>query len=682
MKCIRLIQLFVLMVSGLLAQLNPPDVRCLSVGVTGNITITWIKPPDPTGLFVEYEVFHSSSAAGPFTKIAGIPVYNITSYTHLGANGNTQSQFYYMRTRFDNGSSSAPSTRSDTLRSLFLNLQLIGATSSGDPFAAGISYNVLATPQLSSTVNTYTIYRQGDSGPFNTLLVTPTRNYTDTTDVCSIFYNYQVAIADQSGCVSQSNINGNTFVDKTPPKIPTFDSVSVLPSGQVSIGWTPSASPDCNGYAVYQNINGIKTKIDEITGRNNTLYTFTATVASTNSITFYIAATDSCGNISPINDGQSSIFLKANYAVCSRQVILDWTSYEGLKTGVLRYEVFASNGGNFARIGITPASSFTHQTNASNVQWTYFIRVVNTAQNITASSNRQKILAYEPPSSSFVYIKSASVTKANDIEVRLLVDTLLNCSAIKLERSVDGINYTSIGTIPFVSKQPDYTYLDTKLDVKKLNYFYKATILDSCSNERAIANTFKTFSLSVRADEDDKFLNHLTWNFPTGFNAGIVGYNIYRIVNKDYSVGPVAFVGANNFTFTDNVENNARDGGNIVYFIEALEGLGNVFGVSEENARCNIAEVFVESEVFIPNAFTPNGRNPVWLPITHFVEKTDYRVQVYSRWGNKVFETNDDKTGWDGSNSEDGIYVYLVTYQNSRGEYVERKGTITLLKTR
>lgn len=676
-----IVLLFLLLAKGQFAQLAPPDVRCLSVGLSGNVTISWLKPADPSGLFVEYEIYHSTSASGPFTKIASVPVYNLTSYTHNGATGNTQSQFYFMKTKFDNGSGFLTSANSDTLRSLYLNLQLIGATSSGDPYAAGLNYNMLATPGLSTSANTYTIYRQGNSGPFVPLLTTSAQAYNnDTTDVCSIIYNYQVALEDRSGCISQSNINGHRFVDKTPPRIPVFDTVSVLPSGQVVLGWTPSASADCIGYTIYQMIGGVKTKIDVINGRNNTLYTFTAAVAGTASVTFFIAANDSCSNISPINDGHNSIFLSASYNTCARQTALNWNAYEGLKTGVLRYELFASTGGPFTRIGSTTNTSFTHQTNAGNVQWTYFVRVVNTAQNATASSNRQKILAYEPPVSSFVYIKSASVTKEDNINIRLLVDTVRNCRAIQLERSEDGILYSTIAYIPFTPLQPHYSYLDEKLEVKKKNYFYKATILDSCGNSRGSVATFKTFTLQVKNDADIKFLNHLEWNFPSGFNAGIVGYNIYRVVNEDYQSAPVAFVGSGNLRYTDNVEDNARDGGKIIYVVEAVEGLGNTYGITGETARCNAAEVYVESEVFIPNAFTPFGKNPLWMPVTHFVEKSDYRVQVYSRWGNKVFETTDDKTGWDGKNAEDGIYVYLLQYKNSRGEYIERKGTITLLK--
>jgi hypothetical protein len=53
---------------------------------------------------------------------------------------------------------------------------------------------------------------------------------------------------------------------------------------------------------------------------------------------------------------------------------------------------------------------------------------------------------------------------------------------------------------------------------------------------------------------------------------------------------------------------------------------------------------------------------------------------VFDRWGKKVFETDKDNEGWDGEGFDDGIYVYLINYKNARGEYVELKGTVALLR--
>ncbi len=87
----------------------------------------------------------------------------------------------------------------------------------------------------------------------------------------------------------------------------------------------------------------------------------------------------------------------------------------------------------------------------------------------------------------------------------------------------------------------------------------------------------------------------------------------------------------------------------------------------------------MEADVFIPTAFAPKGVNKVWKPVTHFVDKSDYNLKIYNRWGNLLFETNDDTVGWDGNGAPNDVYVYLIEYKNSRGEYTQLKGTFTLL---
>ena len=60
--------------------------------------------------------------------------------------------------------------------------------------------------------------------------------------------------------------------------------------------------------------------------------------------------------------------------------------------------------------------------------------------------------------------------------------------------------------------------------------------------------------------------------------------------------------------------------------------------------------------------------------------KTDYHVKVFNRWGNVVFETQNYQEGWTGENAQDMVYTYLIEFKNSRGEFVQKKGYLTLVK--
>jgi gliding motility-associated-like protein len=151
------------------------------------------------------------------------------------------------------------------------------------------------------------------------------------------------------------------------------------------------------------------------------------------------------------------------------------------------------------------------------------------------------------------------------------------------------------------------------------------------------------------------------------------------VVNEVPQNTPVNFVPFGTNTFSDNVEDIVTESGKVGYYVEAVEGFGNPYGLNA-TSNSNVSEAYVEAGIFVPNAFAPRGSNRKWMPVTQFVEKSDYHVSVFNRWGEKVFETDRDDDGWDGAGMDDGIYVYLINYKNARGEYVELKGTIALVR--
>jgi len=55
--------------------------------------------------------------------------------------------------------------------------------------------------------------------------------------------------------------------------------------------------------------------------------------------------------------------------------------------------------------------------------------------------------------------------------------------------------------------------------------------------------------------------------------------------------------------------------------------------------------------LFVPNSFTPNSDNlnDVFKPVTRGIGISHYMIQVFNRWGVKVFESIDLNDGWDGT---------------------------------
>lgn len=94
-------------------------------------------------------------------------------------------------------------------------------------------------------------------------------------------------------------------------------------------------------------------------------------------------------------------------------------------------------------------------------------------------------------------------------------------------------------------------------------------------------------------------------------------------------------------------------------------------------------------KVYIPNIYSPNGDgiNDLFIFDIWNAEPVVIRMQVFDRWGNKVFdsdvETGDDYLYWDGEfNGEEaiiGVYSYLLTFTHDGGDY-RYSGTVTLVR--
>ncbi|MGB3005029.1 MAG: gliding motility-associated C-terminal domain-containing protein, partial [Chitinophagaceae bacterium] len=91
-------------------------------------------------------------------------------------------------------------------------------------------------------------------------------------------------------------------------------------------------------------------------------------------------------------------------------------------------------------------------------------------------------------------------------------------------------------------------------------------------------------------------------------------------------------------------------------------------------------------KVNIPSGFSPNndGLND-HFSITGALYVIEFSMQVYNRWGQKVFETKNASPGWDGNFSGNkqpaGVYVYRISFTYLlTGEKNETSGTFILLR--
>lgn len=118
------------------------------------------------------------------------------------------------------------------------------------------------------------------------------------------------------------------------------------------------------------------------------------------------------------------------------------------------------------------------------------------------------------------------------------------------------------------------------------------------------------------------------------------------------------------------------------------------YTVQADNAGCTASDA-VAVDVFpcgctltIPNAFTPNqdGLNDQFRPVGSCAAE-QFQMQVWNRWGELIFLSQDPSIGWDGTfrgkGLETGAYVWHVEIRYRDGAKIrdrQRQGSVTLIR--
>lgn len=91
-----------------------------------------------------------------------------------------------------------------------------------------------------------------------------------------------------------------------------------------------------------------------------------------------------------------------------------------------------------------------------------------------------------------------------------------------------------------------------------------------------------------------------------------------------------------------------------------------------------------EPDVFIPNAFTPNSDDANDNLFVRGNNIDEFVLRIYNRWGELVFETTDQSSGWDGTykgkECDPAVYDYYFEATCIDQERFFKKGNITLIR--
>ncbi len=125
----------------------------------------------------------------------------------------------------------------------------------------------------------------------------------------------------------------------------------------------------------------------------------------------------------------------------------------------------------------------------------------------------------------------------------------------------------------------------------------------------------------------------------------------------------------------------------------ASEGNYQVQLISSNEGNCadtaiQVLEVMRESKYHLPNAFRPNSSssNRLYKGQGHLSSIQDFELNIYDRWGQKIFTSSDPEIGWNGRKNNSGnmmpagVYVCQVRFVGPRGKSFQFREFATLIR--
>jgi len=119
-----------------------------------------------------------------------------------------------------------------------------------------------------------------------------------------------------------------------------------------------------------------------------------------------------------------------------------------------------------------------------------------------------------------------------------------------------------------------------------------------------------------------------------------------------------------------------------IYYVQINDGgcLSAVMPVDVDIADCQ--------DIYVPNIFTPNGdgKNDEW--IVTLPGATCFHVDIYNRWGLRLFSSDNVNVGWNGKvmnnglEASDGVYYYLLNYCTYTHVQQKKDGFIQLIRSK
>ena len=534
------------------------------------------------------------------------------------------------------------------------------------------------------TVNSYLIYSARNiNGPYQVLATitntAQTRYFHNNTEGGNWFYYMET----NANCAGLSRLQSDTL-DNQPPSLTSVLTLNVVDSKTVEVRWRKNPTPEVTGYIVYKKTNSGLVPIANVINRDTVHYFDTNASPALKNEEYQVLAVDGCGNTSLFDVNHQTILLKTTQSKCEQSITLKWNLYKNWTNPIAKQEVWVGVSGRnptlFASVGAKD-TAYIYKNAKDKTRYFFYIKAIEAVTNISSKSNDTIVIGNISEPVKNLYIKNITVNKNSQVDLTWLWNETAKIDSVEIYRRTAEMPFTllkSYKPVFPIDDQGFYTDIQVNAGVKPYYYYIKTT--DECK-AKVTSNTAATIHLTGFPSKNGQ--NTLRWTIFDVEGAVVTGYQIVRIVNNAATdIGnPIDTSAPREY-----LDVSTTGEKNICYRVGAYYRYKLPDG-SEETAIAYSNTICLSqfANVWVPNAFTPGGNNPVFKPVFTFSENiSEYRMTIFDRWGGILFDTTNPLDGWEGkrngSDLPQGTYSYIIRLKQAGGGLYENKGVLMLLR--
>lgn len=538
------------------------------------------------------------------------------------------------------------------------------------PYFQCISGDSLFFQQVDPTCGPATgmvIYISADiDGPYQVLdsvMDLSASNYVH--DTTGTFYYFLQTTAD---CPMEIPLNSDTLSNET---IQPIEILSVSTEGNgLRLVWSQSNAPNVLDYIIFRSSPSGAVSIDTIPDT-----TYLDLTADVNMIQNYLVLTrDVCGKTSIFPEAHNNIVLDTLINPCSNALEYVINPYLPWLDDGYTIFTYADNLSDPDPAQLIDSFSTNERILTDDLlNGQAYCSYVVLENDITGRRVRSSDICFVPAYNQlvkFLQITALSFTPGQSSEIE--VKWTWNSNASVEDASI----YTSNDSFP-IQTSPSLVERNNQFINIQAGDSVIIWTIDSCGNIFTSSAALSA-TLNPNIDRNNQItIDHTGPGLPSNIVFSSASLLLFDAAGNLRTV-------SNNLAFTEtlNIAGNTLEEDELCFLVEYSyrDTATNITYTNYGPTQC----IQRFPSLFFPNAFSPNGVNFEFRPRTTRRSIEGYQLQVYDRYGQKIFETDELLEGWDGLNENGrplmrGVYLYRVRIKNDAYDW-EDSGTVYLLK--